>query len=72
MGRTTYEPPPRSGAAHATIYPYGPFPAGDGGTVTKPGVGAGVAGGELQNPVVAALGVAGASAGGIDLLAAPR
>lgn len=27
------EPPPRSGAAHATIYPYGPFPAGDGGTL---------------------------------------
>lgn len=26
-------PPPRSGAAHATIYPYGPFPAGDGTTV---------------------------------------
>src|SRR5690606_31650825 len=26
-------PPPRSGAAHASIYPYGPFPAGDGGTV---------------------------------------
>ena len=26
-------PPPRSGAAHATIYPYGPFPAGDGRTV---------------------------------------
>jgi itaconate CoA-transferase len=26
-------PPPRSGAAHATIYPYGPFPAGDGQTV---------------------------------------
>lgn len=26
-------PPPRAGAAHATIYPYGPFPAGDGGTV---------------------------------------
>lgn len=26
-------PPPRSGAAHATIYPYGPFPAGDGATV---------------------------------------
>ncbi|MDF0606263.1 CoA transferase [Neisseriaceae bacterium TC5R-5] len=26
-------PPPRSGAAHATIYPYGPFIAGDGGTV---------------------------------------
>ena len=26
-------PPPRTGAAHATIYPYGPFPAGDGGTV---------------------------------------
>ena len=23
-------PPPRSGAAHATIYPYGPFAAGDG------------------------------------------
>ena len=27
------EPPPRTGAAHATIYPYGPFPVGDGGTV---------------------------------------
>ncbi|QGZ42171.1 crotonobetainyl-CoA:carnitine CoA-transferase CaiB-like acyl-CoA transferase [Pseudoduganella flava] len=27
------EPPPRAGAAHATIYPYGPFPAGDGKTV---------------------------------------
>lgn len=26
-------PPPRAGAAHATIYPYGPFPTGDGGTV---------------------------------------
>jgi len=26
-------PPPRTGAAHATIYPYGPFTAGDGGTV---------------------------------------
>jgi itaconate CoA-transferase len=26
-------PPPRSGAAHATIFPYGPFPAGDGKTV---------------------------------------
>jgi formyl-CoA transferase len=26
-------PPPRAGAAHATIYPYGPFPAGDGGVV---------------------------------------
>jgi len=26
-------PPPRSGASHATIYPYGPFPAGDGHTV---------------------------------------
>jgi itaconate CoA-transferase len=25
--------PPRSGASHATIYPYGPFPAGDGKTV---------------------------------------
>jgi itaconate CoA-transferase len=24
------EPPVRAGAAHATIYPYGPFPAGDG------------------------------------------
>jgi len=27
------KPPPRSGAAHATIYPYGPFEAGDGRTV---------------------------------------
>ncbi len=27
------EPPPRAGAAHASIYPYGPFAAGDGGTV---------------------------------------
>jgi crotonobetainyl-CoA:carnitine CoA-transferase CaiB-like acyl-CoA transferase len=27
------EPPPRSGASHATIYPYGPFEAGDGRTV---------------------------------------
>ena len=26
-------PPPRSGAYHATIVPYGPFAAGDGGTV---------------------------------------
>ncbi len=26
-------PPPRSGAEHATIYPYGPFVCGDGGTV---------------------------------------
>ena len=26
-------PPPRAAAAHATIYPYGPFPTGDGGTV---------------------------------------
>ncbi len=26
-------PPERSGAAHATIYPYGPFAAGDGGIV---------------------------------------
>ncbi|MDR0274891.1 MAG: CoA transferase [Burkholderiaceae bacterium] len=26
-------PPPRTGAAHATIYPYGPFPCGDGKTV---------------------------------------
>ncbi|ANN75722.1 CaiB/BaiF CoA transferase family protein [Bordetella flabilis] len=25
--------PPRAGAAHATIYPYGPFPAGDGKVV---------------------------------------
>ncbi len=25
-------PPPRAGAAHATIYPYGPFPCGDGKT----------------------------------------
>lgn len=27
------EPPPRSGASHATIYPYGPFRVGDGTTV---------------------------------------
>ncbi len=27
------EPPPRAGAAHATIYPYGPFATGDGKTV---------------------------------------
>ena len=27
------EPPPRTGAAHATIYPYGPFTAGDGKVV---------------------------------------
>jgi len=26
-------PPPRSAAAHASIYPYGPFVAGDGGTL---------------------------------------
>jgi len=26
-------PPPRAGAAHATIFPYGPFPTGDGRTV---------------------------------------
>jgi len=26
-------PPPRTGASHATIYPYGPSPAGDGKTV---------------------------------------
>ncbi|MFD2646077.1 CaiB/BaiF CoA transferase family protein [Pseudomonas japonica] len=26
-------PPPRAGAAHATIYPYGPFPVGDGSSV---------------------------------------
>jgi itaconate CoA-transferase len=26
-------PPPRAGAAHATIYPYGPFEAGDGAVV---------------------------------------
>jgi itaconate CoA-transferase len=26
-------PPPRSGAAHATIYPYGPFRCGDGRTI---------------------------------------
>ena len=26
-------PPPRAGASHASIYPYGPFQAGDGGTV---------------------------------------
>jgi itaconate CoA-transferase len=27
------EPPVRAGASHATIYPYGPFPAGDGKVV---------------------------------------
>ena len=27
------EPPPRTGASHATIYPYGPFPTGDGRSV---------------------------------------
>jgi itaconate CoA-transferase len=27
------EPPPRTGASHATIYPYGPFETGCGGTV---------------------------------------
>jgi itaconate CoA-transferase len=27
------QPPERAGAAHATIYPYGPFPTGDGKTV---------------------------------------
>ena len=27
------EPPPRAGASHATIFPYGPFTAGDGRTV---------------------------------------
>ena len=26
-------PPPRAGAAHSTIYPYGPFPVGVGQTV---------------------------------------
>jgi itaconate CoA-transferase len=26
-------PPPRAGASHATIYPYGPFPVGDGSEV---------------------------------------
>ncbi|MBD8480533.1 CaiB/BaiF CoA transferase family protein [Pseudomonas coleopterorum] len=26
-------PPARAGAAHSTIYPYGPFPTGEGGTV---------------------------------------
>ncbi|MDR3016354.1 MAG: CoA transferase [Delftia acidovorans] len=26
-------PPPRTGASHASIYPYGPFETGDGGTV---------------------------------------
>ncbi len=26
-------PPPRTAASHATIYPYGPFPVGDGGQV---------------------------------------
>ncbi len=27
------QPPPRSGASHATIYPYGPFQTGDGNTI---------------------------------------
>ncbi len=27
------KPPRRTGASHATIFPYGPFPTGDGGTV---------------------------------------
>jgi itaconate CoA-transferase len=27
------EPPPRAGASHSTIYPYGPFPCREGGTV---------------------------------------
>ena len=27
------DPPPRTGASHATIFPYGPFPAGDGKTI---------------------------------------
>ena len=27
------EPPPRAGASHSTIYPYGPFPCADGRTV---------------------------------------
>ncbi|AKV98166.1 CoA-transferase [Marinobacter sp. CP1] len=27
------QPPPRAGASHSTIYPYGPFPVGDGKTV---------------------------------------
>ena len=27
------QPPPRTAASHASIYPYGPFQAGDGGTV---------------------------------------
>lgn len=27
------QPPARTGASHATIYPYGPFPVGDGNTV---------------------------------------
>lgn len=27
------DPPVRSGASHATIYPYGPFPVGDGSTI---------------------------------------
>lgn len=26
-------PPPRAGASHSTIYPYGPFPTGGGGTL---------------------------------------
>ena len=27
------EPPPRAGASHSTIYPYGPFPVGQGDTI---------------------------------------
>ena len=33
FGMDGASPPPRTGAAHATIYPYGPFKAGDGGSV---------------------------------------
>ena len=33
MSELINAPPPRSGASHATIYPYGPFAAGDGKTV---------------------------------------
>ncbi len=30
-------PPPRAGASHSTIYPYGPFPTGGGGTTSANG-----------------------------------
>jgi crotonobetainyl-CoA:carnitine CoA-transferase CaiB-like acyl-CoA transferase len=51
-------PPPRSGAAHATIYPYGPFETGDGKTVMlglqNEREWAAFCGGVLQQPELAA------------------